>query len=613
MKTITRYSIPFLLVSRLAGCSANSPGIDAGANAETPDVPASALDLGALRTAAAPGPPVSGGTLAVGAWGGVQIAVLADPDGDRIWTVNLQTHELHATSLEPGAEPGRVVVDSDGGRAYVVLRRAGQVAILDSTGEVVSRAAACPAPRGLAHDPVAHTLTVACLGGELVTMPDEGGAPTRVLTLDDDLRDVVLDAASGATLVSRFRSAEVLIVNPGGTVEERVRLPAFRNGFVPEVAWRMVATPGGALVVHQRASGGPVDLASPDGYGGRGPVCNGIVHTAYSMIGEGRVRSSVAVPGTLPVDIAYDPSSARIAFAFASKKAVPIPGAGKPPPGGAPIDPCTAGPEPQDRPIHLGAAPGPTPSPTFPTIVDDVAPRGQPVAAAFTASGTLVRQTRLPLALVWGGHELLIDPQTEKLDTGDALFHLDSGGGIACASCHAEGGDDGRVWHFDHLGSRRTISLRGGALGKGPFHWDGSLPDFPALVTEVFVRRMGGPQPGGRQMAALERYVGTMPSPARPAPTDVAAAQRGEALLLSADTGCASCHAQASVVDVGTGDGPMKAPLLHELAYHAPYLHNGCAATLMDRFGPCGGDRHGSGAPLTPDQIVDLAAYLSTL
>jgi hypothetical protein len=43
-------------------------------------------------------------------------------------------------------------------------------------------------------------------------------------------------------------------------------------------------------------------------------------------------------------------------------------------------------------------------------------------------------------------------------------------------------------------------------------------------------------------------------------------------------------------------------------------MHEGCAATLADRFGACGGgDAHGKTSHLTAEQRADLVAYLETL
>jgi hypothetical protein len=43
-------------------------------------------------------------------------------------------------------------------------------------------------------------------------------------------------------------------------------------------------------------------------------------------------------------------------------------------------------------------------------------------------------------------------------------------------------------------------------------------------------------------------------------------------------------------------------------------MHDGCAATLRDRFGACGGgDNHGHTSQLTPAELDDLIAYLESL
>ena len=55
-------------------------------------------------------------------------------------------------------------------------------------------------------------------------------------------------------------------------------------------------------------------------------------------------------------------------------------------------------------------------------------------------------------------------------------------------------------------------------------------------------------------------------------------------------------------------------PSLRGVAYRGPFLHNGCAPSLIDRFGKCGGsDAHGKTSTLAPTQLQDLVAYLETL
>ena len=91
-----------------------------------------------------------------------------------------------------------------------------------------------------------------------------------------------------------------------------------------------------------------------------------------------------------------------------------------------------------------------------------------------------------------------------RTDTGHLIFHANAGGGLACASCHPEGGEDGRVWNFACPGARRTQSIRGGISGTAPFHWDGGETDFSRLMDDVFSSRMAGPMLSSDQKAALQ-------------------------------------------------------------------------------------------------------------
>jgi cytochrome c peroxidase len=68
-----------------------------------------------------------------------------------------------------------------------------------------------------------------------------------------------------------------------------------------------------------------------------------------------------------------------------------------------------------------------------------------------------------------------------------------------------------------------------------------------------------------------------------------------------------------ALVDVGTR-GTFKVPSLVGVGARAPFLHDGCAITLTDRFGSCGGgETHGHTAHLTAAQLADLVAYLESL
>jgi cytochrome c peroxidase len=54
-------------------------------------------------------------------------------------------------------------------------------------------------------------------------------------------------------------------------------------------------------------------------------------------------------------------------------------------------------------------------------------------------------------------------------------------------------------------------------------------------------------------------------------------------------------------------------PSLRGVAVRAPFLHDGCAATLLDRFGPCGGSGHGDVSGLDPAATNDLVAFMQSL
>jgi cytochrome c peroxidase len=65
---------------------------------------------------------------------------------------------------------------------------------------------------------------------------------------------------------------------------------------------------------------------------------------------------------------------------------------------------------------------------------------------------------------------------------------------------------------------------------------------------------------------------------------------------------------------VGTGK-PFQVPSLKGVGARAPFMHDGCAKTLAERFqAPCGGgDQHGVTSHLSPAAIADLVAYLESL
>ncbi len=584
-------------------------------------------------------PAISGGSLLVSHDG--QFALASDLDRDAVWIVNLNSDSLVThISFGHGEHPWRMVEDG-AGNFHVTLRDAGQVVEIDrSSWTIGARTDVCPAPRGLDYDSSRDAIVVACDTGELVTLPAGGGAPIQTLHFDRDLRDVVV---SGNTiLVSQFRKADVLDINATtGLLDHVIDLPSVA-GATPTVAWRMIATTGGkVLVVHQQAQqDGAVVISQPGGYGGSGESgCAAIVNAAVTVIDAdpGDAVASTDLSGVvLPVDIAVAPDN-RVEIASAG---APNTDPSMLPPGASGIDArmgvgngpavvestgaegllALAGVTHDPGGIFGGSCDLGTPGETF----ED---GRQVIAVAFDSGGRTITQTREPWEIViddprggTGAATHIALPGTSNEDRGQELFHRDAGKGVACASCHAEGEEDGHTWTFDTLGPRRTMNLSGGIGGTAPFHWSGDMTDFQMLVNEVFVKRMGGPDLPTSDVDQLESWIDTIPSrPVATAP-DAAAVARGRALYEDPSVGCTSCHSgprlsNNTTVNVGTGLA-LQVPSLLGIGDRAPYMHNGCAPTLRDRFtdSACGGgDMHGHTSQLSSAQIDDLVAYLNTL
>lgn len=547
-------------------------------------------------SAARPPPPISGGTLLVAADG--KTAVAADPDRDRIALVDLASRTVLAhIPLEPLAEPGRVV-EGPPGRAHVALRRGGAVVSFNLQDPQVVSTPVCPAPRGMAYDPSSNAIHVACAGGELVTLAADSGAEVRRLHFERDLRDVVVTPTG--LLVSVFREAQVLELDTeGAEITKHPLHDSFSFATEPAVAWRMVPTaPGEVAIVHQRHSLQTV-ATTPQGYGqdfscGGGGIVQSTVTFLTPTLFDAPTANAVIMDSALPVDIAFSADKSRFAIVAAGSNTV--------------FETLVSS-------YRSGAG-----AEFCGTDLATPFAEGQPIAVGFAGS-TRVVQTREPAQLVLGDGAI-IDLEGESVfDTGHELFHRATTPqiGMACASCHPEGHEDGFVWQFDTVGPRRTQSLAGGVLATAPLHWDGELEGFDSLMGEVFSGRMGGPEQSPRRVRAIALWVDSIPSlPASPTP-DMSAVDRGKVLFESPAVGCATCHSgprftNNESVDIGTG-GVFQVPSLLGVSARAPFMHNGCAPALRDRFSVyCGGDdRHGVTSNLTPADLDDLVSYLETL
>ncbi|HEX4946674.1 MAG TPA: discoidin domain-containing protein [Blastocatellia bacterium] len=219
---------------------------------------------------------------------------------------------------------------------------------------------------------------------------------------------------------------------------------------------------------------------------------------------------------------------------------------------------------------------------------------------------------------------------------------------ISCASCHNDGGHDGRVWDLTGFGEglRNTISLRGRAGAQGLLHWSANfdeVQDFEGqiralsggtgLMTDVQFNTGTRQQPLGDRktgvssdLDALAAYVASLntfaPSPFRNNDGSLTAdAVAGREIFRSQN--CAQCHSGVAFTEAATGTlrniGTLKStsgtrlgaaligldtPTLRDVWFTAPYLHDGSAATLEDAV------RAHNGVTLNDSDLTKLTAYL---
>ena len=623
----------------------------------------------ALVTADRPPPPISGGTLNVTADG--KLAVAADPDRDLVHVVDVASGAAQSVSLPEGSEPGRVVLDG-AGNAHVVLRSADAVArIALGSPEMAQKTAVCQHPRGLAYDAAADALWVACASGELVSLAAKTHAELSRTFVALDLRDVII-TKSGERFVSRYRSAELLHIGADGAVLASTT-PKTTSSFgnvgpvtmSPTLAWRTLTGPDGKpLMLHQQAQNEGV-VIQPGGYGGG---CANITQpgiTQYDEQGAATMTATFFGAG-LSVDMALSPDGK--AFAIATPGAylqgnlgsVQVVGlstlqlsAEAVGDAGVPVD---AGPitvdagMASDGGVAMAVDAGIAPSDAAPTRRDAGAffdagfpmrpfkPCAPPewsdengtqaTAVAFASNGDLYVLSREPARLTiyapltgtlqYSQVKAIELSEASVRDTGHELFHSDVGSGLSCASCHGEALDDGHVWTFQGFGPRRTQNMRGGLLSTLPLHWEGDMPTFKHLVDDVMTGRMGGFVVEPEYADALATWIDAQPE-LKLADRDPAASARGKALFESATVACATCHKGPELtnnksVDVGTG-GVFQVPSLLGLGLRAPFMHDGCAKTMRERFEPAcgGGDKHGKTSHLSEAQLADLVAYLEVL
>lgn len=448
---------------------------------------------------------------------------LHDPvTGSRLATVNLPF----------ASGPSGLVFNPDGSAVYAALESSAQVIRIDpATRTVTATAQVPPHPRGLAVDAagkrilVAHFLSQGFEG--TVTELDAGTLmPSRAILLAEDLTP---DSEIGGRGSPNHLAAVAL--SPDGSQawipakKDNLRRGGSRDGrpldFQSTVRAMVsrVDMASGRERLSQRLdfddSEGPVAVAfGPWGFPAFLAFRGSEKVVAWDPFGDARV-TTLPDAGAAPMGLAVDSSTGRLFVqAFLSREV---------------------------------------------SVFD--------ARALVSGVGTIAPLLkRLPTSAA--------EPLPAEVLRGKRLFNkasdlrMGKDGYLSCASCHADGGGDCRVWDFTDRGEglRSTVPLFGRAR-QGPLHWSANfdeVQDFEhdmrgpfgglgflteaAFNTGTHAHPLGDKKAGlSPDLDALAAYVASLdkvpPSPWRnPDGTYTDAALRGKAIFFREDVGCSRCH-----------------------------------------------------------------------
>ena len=540
--------------------------------------------------------------------------VVVDPDALRV----VARHPLPADTLPVG------VVAADDGGVWVALSATGEVLGLDASGRIRARVPVGGDLRHLALTPDGTRMLVS----RFVTPPLPGEATARVRT----------DGAVGGMLV---------VVDPDAARVDRTVVLRHADRADTSESGRGVPNYLGAAAV------------SPDGNVAWVPskqdnVARGLLRDGRDLDFQSTVRavSSRIDLRTLVEDTdrridhdnaglasaaAWHPSGRWLFVALETSRQV------------AAIDAATR----RERlRFETGLAPQ--------ALV--VSPDGSRLFVQSALSRTVSAYPLAPLAAgadtptpaVWTVRTQAVEPLDPVVLRGKQLFHdardrrLARDAYLSCASCHADGGHDGRVWDFTGLGEglRNTPSLRGRGGAPGRLHWTANFDegqDFEGQIRRLAggsglmrdedfaagtrAQPLGDPKSGlsadldalAAYLASLDRFDASPHRSADGAPSPRAA--EGETLFAS--RGCAACHGGPAFVrspdgrrySIGTirpssGQrlgGPLDglvAPALRDAWSTAPYLHDGSAPSVADAI------RAHAGLAATDAEVEALSRYV---
>lgn len=609
-----------------------------------------------------------------------QILVEQRSQGDRIWAVNPDNDSVAVIAradntlvaeITVGASPRSVGI-APSGDIWVVNKHSASISVIDANNLTVVQTLNLPRasqPHGLVFAPnSAEAYVVLEAAGQLLRLDANNGAQLGAVAIGAHSRHLAINADASRILVSRFitpplageDSANVSTIGAGGEVLAIDPLTMTVTG-VTLLAHSDKADTSITGAGIPNYLGAPV--ISPDGRHAWIPskqdnIKRGILRNGLPLDFQNTVRaiSSRMDMATLREDFdqrvdhdnsgvasaaAYHPNGVYLFVALETSREVAV----------------------------VNAING---SELFKMDVA-LAPQGVAVSADGTRLyvkeflGRSVRVMDLEPLIQFGQlrTELaatVTTVQNEKLSAdvlaGKAFFYdaknpkLARDGYLSCASCHNDGGQDGRVWDLTGFGEglRNTIALNGRAgITHGLLHWSGNfdeVQDFEkqirdlaggtGLMSDADYNSGSRNQPLGLAKAGVSSELDQLASYVASLQTFLPSVYRNDdgSLTDAAIAGrqrfnnlCADCHAgnnfsNSSLVpqfeDIGTLNAAsgqrlgaaltgLDVPTLRDVWATGPYLHNGSAATLEAAI-----TAHGL-SNLDPPELGNLVAYVQQL
>jgi YVTN family beta-propeller protein len=593
-----------------------------------------------------------------------------NPDNDSVSVIDAVTN-ARLREIAVGAAPRSVAVAADG-RIWIVNNKAASISIISPSSLAVAQTVTLPRasqPYGIVFSPVAnHAFVVLAGGGALLKLDGTSGAQLGLLAVGADPRHVAIDGAGATVYVSRFVTPR----QPGeetGVVVPQVAA----GGEVVAVDAASMAVQGTIVLRHSdkldaenQGGGVPNYLGavaiSPDGMSAMVPskqdnIARGTLRSGANLNFQNTVRAissrldltAQAEDYARRVDhdnasvasaAAYGPLGIYLFVSLETSREVAVLDAH----GNYELFRIDVGRAPQ------GLVVSPDGSRLFvnnfmdrtvgvydTSVLQSTGNYSAPVVATVASIAT-----EKLTATVLAGKQLFYDARDTRLARDRYL---------SCASCHNDGGQDGRVWDISGMGEglRNTITLRGTAAAHGRSHWTSnfdevqdfegqirSLSGGTGLMTDAAFNAgtrsqpLGDPKAGqSADLDALAAYVKSLnefaASPLRTS-TGALTTQAVAGKSVFKRENCAACHSGTAFTNSSTNalqnvgtiksssgmrlGGPLTGldtPTLRSIWQTAPYLHDGSALTISAAIAA-----H-TNVALNATDLASLAAYVSQI